>query len=232
MVTTRPSPGDRRVRVAKLTPAGAAELATLNRDSDQLAQSILAPLNEQQRAKLAAAMAEVERLLTASSVTISDEPASTRDAQYCLGQYFSELAARFDTGFDPGQALPAEPADFAAPAGAFVVIRLHGKPVGCGGFKPFPPDAAYLKRMWVAPGTRGLGLGRRLLQALEERARAAGYRKACLETNGTLKEAQRLYRASGYVEVPPFNAERYAHHWFEKKLEPLPSSSDGEMRSR
>ena len=72
--------------------------------------------------------------------------------------------------------------------------------------------------MWVAPEARGLGLGKRLLGELEKRAKALGYRKARLETERTLTEAQQLYRSSGYVEVPPFNAELYAHHWFEKTL--------------
>jgi DNA-binding MarR family transcriptional regulator/GNAT superfamily N-acetyltransferase len=232
LVTTKPSPADRRVRIARLTGAGKEEVKGLNRDSDRLAQSILAPLNDTQRCKLASAMVEVERLLTASAVTVCDEPASSPDAQTCLAQYFRELGERFESGFEPARALPAEPAEFAPPKGAFVVMRLHGRPVACGGFKPFPPDAAYLKRMWVAPEARGLGVGRRLLQALEERAGAAGYRKTCLETNRTLKEAQRLYRASGYAEVPPFNDEPYAHNWFEKVLNRVPNAARLRKASR
>jgi DNA-binding MarR family transcriptional regulator/GNAT superfamily N-acetyltransferase len=218
LITTQPDAFDRRVRRAELTAAGRREIALLNEQSDALAQSILAPLNSKQRGELARAMAEVERLLTASAVVIADEPASSPDAQYCLTQYFRELAQRFESGFDPARALSATPEEFRPPRGAFVVMRLHGHPVGCGGFKPFPPDAAYLKRMWVAPETRSLGLGRRLLRALEDRARAAGYRKTCLETNRALNAAQSLYRANGYAEVPPFNDEPYAHHWFEKAL--------------
>jgi ribosomal protein S18 acetylase RimI-like enzyme len=72
--------------------------------------------------------------------------------------------------------------------------------------------------MWVAPEARGLGLGRLLLRELENRAKSLGYRKVRLETERSLTEAQQLYRASGYVEVSPFNDELYAHHWFEKAL--------------
>ena len=93
-----------------------------------------------------------------------------------------------------------------------------GEPIGCGGFTPLTGDAAYLKRMWIAPEARGLGLARRLLAALEDKARAIGYRMVRLETNRALAEAQQLYRSSGYAEVAPFNDERYAHHWFEKAL--------------
>ena len=97
-------------------------------------------------------------------------------------------------------------------------MRRNGALVGCGGFKRDTSDAAYLKRMWVAPEARGLGLGKRLLRVLEERARALGYRTARLETERSLTEAQQLYRSAGYREVAPFNDELYAHHWFEKDL--------------
>ena len=72
--------------------------------------------------------------------------------------------------------------------------------------------------MWVSPEARGLGLGRRLLGEMEWQARAAGVTVLRLETNGSLTEAIALYRSSGYQEVPAFNDEPYAHHWFEKRL--------------
>jgi ribosomal protein S18 acetylase RimI-like enzyme len=72
--------------------------------------------------------------------------------------------------------------------------------------------------MWIAPQVRGLGVGRRLLDELERYAREAGVAVLRLETNRTLTEAIALYRRAGYVEVAPFNAEPYAHHWFEKRL--------------
>jgi ribosomal protein S18 acetylase RimI-like enzyme len=72
--------------------------------------------------------------------------------------------------------------------------------------------------MWVSSGTRGLGVGRRMLAALEEHARARGVRVVRLETNRNLGEAVALYRSSGYAEVPAFSDEPYADHWFEKHL--------------
>jgi len=72
--------------------------------------------------------------------------------------------------------------------------------------------------MWAAPAVRGLGLGRRLLTELEAAAAAGGARALRLETNRSLEEAIGLYRAAGYREVPAFNDEPYAHHWFEKTL--------------
>ena len=99
-----------------------------------------------------------------------------------------------------------------------LVATLRGEPVGCGALKLNGRGPADLKRMWVAPQTRGLGVGRRLLTELEARAREHGVRVLHLETNRTLTEAIGLYRSAGYREVPAFNDEAYAHHWFEKVL--------------
>jgi ribosomal protein S18 acetylase RimI-like enzyme len=72
--------------------------------------------------------------------------------------------------------------------------------------------------MWVSPAARGLGVGRRLLAEVEAQARDRGATSVRLDTNAALVEAVALYRSSGYVEVPAFNDEPYADHWFEKPL--------------
>ena len=72
--------------------------------------------------------------------------------------------------------------------------------------------------MWVAESARGLGIGRRLLTELEASAVRSGASTARLETNRELVEAIAMYRSAGYIEVPAFNAEPFAHHWFEKRL--------------
>jgi ribosomal protein S18 acetylase RimI-like enzyme len=77
---------------------------------------------------------------------------------------------------------------------------------------------ALIKRMWLSPAVRGLGVGRRLLAALEEQAKAGGAHTIRLETNRVLTEAISLYRSTGYEEVEAFNDEAYAHHWFAKRL--------------
>jgi GNAT superfamily N-acetyltransferase len=99
-----------------------------------------------------------------------------------------------------------------------VIAHLNGQPVGCGALKFHGKAPAELKRMWLAKSVRGLGLGARLLNELEQRARNAGVRVVRLETNRALTEAIALYRRSGYVEVDRFNDEPYANHWFEKTL--------------
>ena len=99
-----------------------------------------------------------------------------------------------------------------------MIVRRRGQAIGCGGLKPLCAEKAYLKRMWIAPEARGLGLGRKLLSRLEAEACDLGYSFACLETHKALVEAYQLYITAGYHQVPPFNAEPYADYWFEKRL--------------
>ncbi len=202
----------------QLTEAGQRERAELDTRAEGFAESVLSPLSEQQRDKLVAAMAEVERLLLASLVAIAPTDPASAEARWCIAQYFAELDTRFTAGFDPAQSISADATELAPPNGVLLVARLREEPVGCGALKLHGPDPAELKRMWVAPQARGLGLGRRMLEALEDYARAAGVTVLHLETNRSLVEAIALYRRAGYQEVPAFNAEPYAHHWFEKRL--------------
>jgi ribosomal protein S18 acetylase RimI-like enzyme len=219
LVRVAGSSGDGRVRTARLTPRGVREREELDRLSDELAWSMLEPLDEERRGQLAAAAAAVERLLVATLVTISPEDPASEDARWCIQQYFTELARRFDTGFDPAASIPAEEDDLRPPHRLLLVARLSGRPVGCGALKHHPGAPTELKRMWVDPTARGLGLGRRLLGELEREAAAAGATTLQLETNRALAEAVDLYRSSGYEEVPAFNDEPYADHWFEKRLD-------------
>jgi ribosomal protein S18 acetylase RimI-like enzyme len=163
-------------------------------------------------------MHEVERLLRATMVRFAVEDPASDDARWCIEHYFAELDARFDAGFDPLLSLPAETRELTPPAGALIIARVAGQPVACGALKLHPDAPAELKRMWVAPQERGLGLGRRLLRELERHARSQGAESVRLETNATLTEAIALYRSCGYREVAAFNEERYADHWFEKSL--------------
>lgn len=218
LVTLSPNNHDRRVRTATLTRAGRVEKAMLDRRSDSLARSFLQPLGGAQRDRLVEAMSDVERLLTASMVEIDRVDPSTGDARWCVAQYFAELDSRFDGGFDPALSISADARELTLPAGELLMARLRGKPVACGALKFHGRAPAELKRMWVSPEIRGLGVGRRMLGELEHHAWQRGARVIHLETNRSLKEAIALYRASGYREVRAFNQEPYAHHWFEKRL--------------
>jgi len=155
----------------------------------------------------------------AAGVEIGVADPSGPAARHCLEQYFAELAVRFPAGFDlsrdgGGDAL----SELAPPRGCLLVAHLAGEPVGCAGLRLLEPDLGEIKRMWVAPGARGCGIGRRFLRELEQRARDRGLRALRLDTHSSLGEALRLYRSCGYAEIARFNDNPYAHHWFEKIL--------------
>ncbi len=218
LITVTPSQADGRVRMAALTSAGRAERAELDRLSDDAAGAILSPLSDRQRDRLVAAMAEVERLLTASAIELAGSDPRTPAARACQLAYASELASRFEAGYDPAQTMTMDDADLIPPAGLLLIASLHGEPVGCGAVMLAGTAPAKIRRMWVSATVRGQGLGRRILAGLETHAAAAGASTVRLETNRALTEAISLYRSAGYREVPPFSDEHYAHHWFEKTL--------------
>jgi DNA-binding MarR family transcriptional regulator/GNAT superfamily N-acetyltransferase len=218
LIEVVPSPDDARIRVVRLTPAGIAERSVLDDRSDELARSILAPLDAAQRKELMTAMRSVERLITSSLVQTRLVDPEHPDAKRCLRAYVAELHRRSDAPFDPHTGSTAEPHEVRPPAGAFLVAYLNGEAIGCGAVKHRPQGRSDIKRMWVAESARGLGIGRRLLRELEHLIRESGARVAQLETNAALVEAITMYRSAGYTEVPAFNDEPYADHWFAKVL--------------
>jgi DNA-binding MarR family transcriptional regulator/GNAT superfamily N-acetyltransferase len=220
LVAVQPGSGDKRVRTVRLTDAGRAERELLDRRSDELASSLLEPLGDAQRERLVEAMGVVERLLTAGLVDVAVEDPTSLVAQFCIHAYFAELDSRFDAGFDPSRSISADAAELTEPAGLLLVARLRGEPIGCGALKLHGGEPAEIKRMWVASTARGLGVGRRILDELEQHAHQRGVGVLRLETNRSLREATGLYRSAGYAEVEAFNDEPYAHHWFEKRLDP------------
>ncbi len=218
LVIVEACPHDRRRRRLRLTAAGTAEVRELDRLSDLAAAALLEGVPVGRRGRLLAAIAEVERSLRAALVKIEVEDPRHPDVVRCFARYADELDARFEGGFDSGTSISAEPEELTPPAGYCVVARLGGVPVGCGALKLHGEAPAELKRMWVDPGSRGLGVGRRLLGSLEALARENGAKVLRLETNRALGEAIELYRRAGFEEVAPFSDEPHAHHWFEKTL--------------
>ena len=99
---------------------------------------------------------------------------------------------------------PVDPAEFSAPGGTFLVGYLGGAPVACGGVRRLGPDVAEVKRMFVVRRCRGRGLSRMVLGAIEDAARALGYRRLLLETGSKQPEAVQLYLSSGYEPTEPF----------------------------
>jgi DNA-binding MarR family transcriptional regulator len=217
IAVTRGDDDGRRRRVS-LTRKGSAERGAYDRLSGNLAASMLDPLDASDQTRLLAAMGEVERLVRAASVKVAAESPDGAEARVCLSAYFRELATRFESGFDADADDSARVADMSPPSGLFVIARLDGDPVGCGGFKRVDKAMAEIKRVWTAPSARGIGIARRMLRALEAAARQAGIKTLRLDTNRALTEAHALYHSQGYREVARFNDNPYAHHWFEKRI--------------
>lgn len=222
LIRTRASREDRRVRSVTVTPKGRAKLALLDRRSDDLVERRIERLGEGERQRLVACATEIRRLL-GDPVEIHPRPPTSPEARACLAGYFAELDRRFPEGFDPTRSISADPGETRPPAGDFLVVSCGGLPRGCGAVKTLEPGVGEIKRMWLHPELRGRGVGRLLLEALEQRSRELGFRVLRLDTSSHLGEAIALYRSSGYVEVAPYNDNRYAALWFEKELAPDPS---------
>jgi len=88
--------------------------------------------------------------------------------------------------------------------GAFLIAYLDGVGVGCGAVRRLDTTTAELKRMYVEPGSRGRGIGRALVEALEREARLLGVAKVVLETGTRLAPAIKLYEGMGYARIPLF----------------------------
>lgn len=147
-------------------------------------------------------------------------PADAEDAAagHCLAAYFAELDARFDGGFDPGPG--PHTAGFVVPHGVFLLATRDGHPVGCVGLTGGSGAVAEVKRLWVEPSARGIGLATRLMAAVEAEARARGVTRLVLDTNRALTEARAFYRREGWTEIARYNDNPYADHWFAKVLPP------------
>ena len=220
LVKSHPAAADARVRRATLTRKGLREFEALDQRSQGLAISLLAPLGSAQRARMIEAMAEVERLLRAAAVVIVPADPGGADARACVDAYLGELDRTFENGFDPAQGPSAKPEELVPPVGLFLLARLDDEAVGCAALKLIARGVGEIKRMWVAPSARGLGVAQRLLEALEQHAAATGLRTLRLDTHRSLEAARAMYLRNGYREIPAYNDNPYAHHWFEKRIGP------------
>ncbi len=140
-------------------------------------------------------------LLTPATLALLDatrvifrEYAETLGIDLCFQNFEAELATL--------------PGDYAMPGGALLLARVEGRVAGCGAIRPLP-DADYanaceMKRVYVRPAFRRLGLGRLITQALMERGAQAGYSAVLLDTLDDMEAARELYARLGFVEIPPY----------------------------
>jgi GNAT superfamily N-acetyltransferase len=132
-------------------------------------------------------------------IAIAPEPFDSADARRLIEALDAHLASRYapEQRFGPN----LKPAQLAPGLGTFVVARLEGRAVGCGAVRLLDPATVEVKRMYVEPETRGLGVAKEILTHLEGAGRELGARRAVLETGIYQDEAIGLYRRAGYTEV-------------------------------
>jgi ribosomal protein S18 acetylase RimI-like enzyme len=147
-----------------------------------------------------------------TAVSVRDERFDGAIVQGLLAEWNDEL------GFAPKGGSTVADGDFTPPDGVFLVAVCGGAPAGCAGLRRLDATTGEVKRLFVRRNTRGRGMGRALLDALEQRARAAGLRALRLDTDGGNAAALALFRSAGYEPIGDYNANPYARHWFEKRL--------------
>ena len=216
LIKTMPHPDDARRRIAKLTRAGRHEFNSYETISNSQAEALLARHNKPEA--LLIAMDMIASALGCSRIAVEEVDPRGEAARYCLREYFSELSRRFKGGFDVSLSRDPDAADMISPRGAFFVATSDGLPLGCIGLKGTGSDLAEIKRLWVAPSARGLGLGRRLIDAAESAAKNLTVKILRLDTNSALAEALQLYRSTGWTEIDRFNDDPYPDLFFEKHL--------------
>ena len=216
LIETLPHPDDARRRIAKLTRAGRHEFNAYETISNSRAKALLARHNKPEA--LLAAMDMIASAVGCSRIAVEEVDPRREAARYCLREYYSELSRRFKGGFDVSLSRDPDAAAMISPRGAFFVATSDGLPLGCVGLKGTGSDLAEIKRLWVAPSARGLGLGRRLMEAAESAAQQQAVKILRLDTNSALAEALQLYRSTGWTEIDRFNDDPYPDLFFEKHL--------------
>lgn len=216
LIETTPDTKDRRSRITRLTAKGHEEFDIYETLSDERAARILARHKNARR--LLDAMDIVTIALSRDDIVFEEIDYASDIATACLAAYAQELSARLNLEFDLKKAGDPELSQMAHPHGTFVVARLSEMPVGCVGIKGNGAAIAEVKRMWIAPAARGLGLARHMMQAAEDAARGLGIDTLRLDTNSTLFEAVGLYRDMGWTEIERFNDDPYPDLFFEKRL--------------
>lgn len=216
LIETVPHSGDARRRAVVLTKAGQAEFDAYEALSNTRAAAVLS--RHPRPEALLAAMDLVASAFGRDRIAIGEADPQDEAARYCLGEYYAELARRFEEGFDVSLSRDPDAKDMRPPRGSFLVAFSDGLPVGCAGLKGSGGRVAEVKRLWVSPAARGLGLANRLMAAVEDAARRLGITVLRLDTNRALPEAVALYRNAGWTEIERFNDDPYANFFFEKRI--------------
>lgn len=216
LIETKPGPEDARRRLAHLTNAGQTEFQAYEALSDERAETILSRLRGNE--DLLAEMDRISLALAREKTRISIAAPNSAAAKHCLAQYFDELDERFNQSFDRKNSRAPDADQLVPPDGAFLLAQSDDLPVGCVMLKTLEPGIGEVKRLWVDPRARGMGLAKRLMKELEDRARDIGLTRLRLDTNSALPEAIDLYRKDGWYEIDRYNDDPNPDLFFEKTL--------------
>ena len=216
LIEVTPDPDDARKRRAILTAKGQKEFRAYEHLSDGRAQDLLAKYPHPEL--LLEAMDLVASALGREKWTLEECDPRDQAARYCLEEYYGELNRRFDGGFDVSLSRDPDATDMIRPRGGFLVAMSDGLPLGCVGLKGTDKGYAEIKRLWVSPAARGMGLARRLMAEVEDIARDLNIDLLRLDTNSALPEAVRFYQVGGWTEIDRFNDDPYPDFFFEKAL--------------
>jgi hydroxymethylpyrimidine/phosphomethylpyrimidine kinase len=169
---------------------------------------------------LGAQSREPEEARSRAAESFTTEPAGYGDP--VARQLIDALQGEYVLRYGGHDRAAVDPAEFSPPEGLFLVGRLDGDPVACGGWRrhaePVPEaggstgSTVEVKRMYIAPRARRRGLARLVLAELERLAAAAGHTYLVLNTGGRQPEAIALYEASGYQPIPAFGHYRDYEH--------------------
>lgn len=147
-------------------------------------------------------------------VELMPTPVDDAVAQALLAEYLAYRAATFP---GPAPYRPASPDPVAFTGeGLFIVATVDGQPSGCGGARALSPIRFEIKHLFVRPAARGLGIGRAILNELEDHARRRGARELVLDTHSSLTAAASLYGAAGYESIDAYNDNPNANAWYRK----------------
>jgi len=136
-------------------------------------------------------------------------------------ELLGELIDLFNEQYPGRAAKPGSvttPDEMVPPHGVFLVGYEAGRAIAIGGLRPLEADVCEIKRMYVVPDARSRGAGRALLAALEDAARAIGYRRVRLDAGPAQAHSKVLFARTGYVEIAPYNANHIADYFAEKDL--------------
>jgi DNA-binding MarR family transcriptional regulator len=216
LIVTSSSADDARCRKVSLTAAGKQEFQVYETISNERAEALLSRHNNS--AALLAALDLVASALAREQIEIHVADPREDISRYCLERYYEELKSSFADGFDVARSRDPHPDQMISPRGSFLVAMSDGLPIGCVGVKGVGDGVAEIKRLWVSPAARGLGLAYRLMEEAENIARSLSIKTLRLDTNRALSAALHLYQRLNWTAIKPFNDDPYADFFFEKQI--------------